>query len=258
MGLLDRIRARRTTEAANESPRLQPPAVAQAARFATLPHNGFVRVVGESFYQPTLTRLRQQCVRGVEGRPCFRAHLVRAPENPYDEHAIAVHCDLGPIGHLPRDTALRYGATFAALRRAGFEGAECTGILNGGLPGKEYYGVTLCIDYPEDCEETLGLRDSGGELTTGRVHGRHHTTYVQRVKELRRDGQEQTAQALLLQLLTAAEEEAMTRDEGVASWYYEQLAISYRKLGDFTSEIAVLERYSCLPHRTEAGAARLA
>jgi hypothetical protein len=148
--------------------------------------------------------------------------------------------------------ALRYGATFAALRRAGFDGASCVGILNGGTPEKTYYGVTLCLDYPEDCEEVLGLRRADGTPATGLVRERHHSTYVDAVKQMRRTGQDEGAEALLLELVAATEEEASLREEGVASWYYEQLAIIYHKRKDMGGEIAILERYAKAPHRRES------
>lgn len=77
----------------------------------------------------------------------------------------------------------------------------------------------------------------------GTVHGRHHSEFVEEVKDLRRGGREDAAQRLLLDLLDAVEAEASAREMTVAPWYYKQLAVSYRKTGDTEAEIGVLERY---------------
>jgi hypothetical protein len=77
----------------------------------------------------------------------------------------------------------------------------------------------------------------------GFVSGRHYTAYVDHVKELRRQGDEVPAEKLLLRLVEATEAEAREEGWGVAPWYYEQLAISYRKRGNIACEIAILERF---------------
>ena len=82
----------------------------------------------------------------------------------------------------------------------------------------------------------------------GMVRGRHFTTYVEEVKELKRRGEYEAAVQLLVELVEATEaEDAMDR-MGVAPWYYEQLAILHRKKGDLDGEIAILERYACQQH----------
>jgi hypothetical protein len=60
IGFLDRFR---TTTAAAQLP---------PGRFAPLPEDGFVRVVGESYCQPALAALRDKFVPGIEGRPMQR------------------------------------------------------------------------------------------------------------------------------------------------------------------------------------------
>lgn len=77
----------------------------------------------------------------------------------------------------------------------------------------------------------------------GYYQGQHYTAYVDYVKELKRKGDFGTAEHLLLQLINAVEAEAMANAWAVAPWYYEQLAIIYRKQKDSIKEIAILERY---------------
>jgi hypothetical protein len=83
-------------------------------------------------------------------------------------------------------------------------------------------------------------------LAPGVVRGRHYTEYVDEVRSLRREGQEKEAQRLLLELVEATEAESRAQGQGwpVAPWYYEQLAISYRKCADLEGEIGILERYA--------------
>jgi hypothetical protein len=216
-------------------------------------------VVGESHYQTALRRLQGSCRPGAEGRPSFPVTLISEPDNPYDDHAVGVMSTVGLVGYLPREDARRYGPTLQALQRKGYAGASCRALLNGGKRDRPSFGVTLCVAYPEDCELHLGLRsETDDKPTAGRVRGRHYTDYVEDVKALRRSGKDEAAERLLLELVDATEEESRLRDIGVAPWYYEQLAIIYRKRKDPTAEAAILERYARRPPTPGAGAAKLA
>ena len=74
--------------------------------------------------------------------------------------------------------------------------------------------------------------------------GRHYTEYVETVEELKRNGDLDGAEKLLLSLVNATEAESRAQNWGVAPWYYEQLAIVYRKRGEQRNELAILERFS--------------
>lgn len=77
----------------------------------------------------------------------------------------------------------------------------------------------------------------------GLYNGKHYTEYVEEVKQLRRSGQDQQAEQLLLHLVEATESEARSMNWGLPPWYTEQLAIIYRKRKDYAAEIAIIERY---------------
>ena len=77
----------------------------------------------------------------------------------------------------------------------------------------------------------------------GLLRGRHYTTYVETVKELKRRGSLAAAIKLLLELVDAVEEQSRAENCAPAPWYYEQLAIVYRKLDRFDDEVAILRRY---------------
>ncbi len=88
------------------------------------------------------------------------------------------------------------------------------------------------------------MRGRRGASPPGFVDGRHYSVYVVEVRRLKRVGDLDDAKELLLRLVDATEAEASARGEGwVAPWYYEQLAIIYRKKKQPADELAILERY---------------
>lgn len=118
-----------------------------------MPEERFLRVVGESHCQATLSKLRKRCTDGADGRPCFPVALVAEPDNRFDPHAVAVVSDTGRVGYLPRDQAERFAGTLERLQQLGYEGGSCTGLLNGGDAERPSLGVVLRVSYPEECEE---------------------------------------------------------------------------------------------------------
>jgi len=80
-------------------------------------------------------------------------------------------------------------------------------------------------------------------IEPGFFGGRHYTTFVEEAKQLKRDGKIKELEKLLWNLVSATEEEDKVNKWGVAPWYYEELAILYRKLKDYASEVSILLRY---------------
>ncbi len=89
--------------------------------------------------------------------------------------------------------------------------------------------------------------------TAGTLRGKPYTEYVEEVKALKRHGRNDVAESLLLELVEVIEAEAAEQQWGVAPWYYEQLAIIYRKRKDRAAEVAILERYEVAPHAPGSG-----
>jgi len=79
---------------------------------------------------------------------------------------------------------------------------------------------------------------------SGFVDGKHYTTYVDAVKQLKREGRLDEAELLLLRLVNATEEEASVEGFGVAPWYDEQVAILRSKRGDLDGELEILRRFA--------------
>jgi len=108
-------------------------------------------------------------------------------------------------------------------------------------------GIAHLLRAPGDHALVQRILDKVASLTDQRApglhRGRHLTTYVNEVTFLMRSARTEEAEELLLALLRASEEESTVKGFGVGSWYYERLAVIYRRRRDFTSEIAVLERY---------------
>jgi hypothetical protein len=86
--------------------------------------------------------------------------------------------------------------------------------------------------------------------TPGYYKGRHFTTWVSEVRALKRKGDTEGVERLLLALVNATEAECKAKGPhwGVAPWYYEELAKLYRARKDYAAEVAILERYEGLPH----------
>jgi hypothetical protein len=82
----------------------------------------------------------------------------------------------------------------------------------------------------------------------GYVRGRHFVTYVEDVKDLKRAGNLEDAEALLLALVQATEEESKARGGGVAPGYYEELAKIYRQTKNYEREVWILERFAGQEH----------
>ena len=82
----------------------------------------------------------------------------------------------------------------------------------------------------------------------GFFNGRHYTTYVEEVKELKRQNQYAEAELLLLNLIDAVEKEHASTGYGLAGWYYGQLGIIYRKQKRPIDDLEVSLRYSIADH----------
>lgn len=90
---------------------------------------------------------------------------------------------------------------------------------------------------------TLAPSQTTGDSRLGMLWSRHYTTYVDDVKRLKREGDTDGAERLLLALVDVIEMESRATGQGVAPWYYDELAILYRARKDYTQEVAVLERF---------------
>lgn len=73
----------------------------------------------------------------------------------------------------------------------------------------------------------------------------HYTDSVDEIKQLKREGKHSEAIELLVRAIEFIEAEARFQGAagGVAPWYYEQLAIIYRKEKRYADEVAILEQY---------------
>jgi len=86
---------------------------------------------------------------------------------------------------------------------------------------------------------------AGRKVDSGLVDDKHYSTFVDEVKALKKALDHDAAAGLLLRLIDAVEEESRVggKEWSVAPWYYEQLAIIYRKERGYKNEASVLRRY---------------
>jgi hypothetical protein len=193
------------------------------------------------------------------------------PDNPHDRNAVGVWDPAGrtQVGFVPREQAKQVADTF---RRREPLGALVLQELRETHDGDRVAlvllvcplgGVNLVVEDARGTAVRSGPEAEGQRPRhipssgPGTVRGRHFTEYVETVKELRRMGDEEAAEHLLFELLDATETEARTHDWGVAPWYYEQLAILYRKQGTPEKEVEILERYAAQQHAPGASPPKL-
>ena len=82
----------------------------------------------------------------------------------------------------------------------------------------------------------------------GYYGGRHFTTYVRDVHELKKSARWNDAEQLLIELVAATEADARAHNRGIAPWYYEELAKIYRRQKAYSKEVAILERFAVQEH----------
>lgn len=91
----------------------------------------------------------------------------------------------------------------------------------------------------------------------GYVDGRLYVTFVNDIKELKKLGNFDEAERLLLRLIVAMEEVCKKNNEGVGPWYYNELAKIYRKKKEYKKEVAILEQFSRQKHARGVGPKKL-
>lgn len=107
------------------------------------------------------------------------------------------------------------------------------------------------------------VREVGRHLDAMRRLSAEYLRLVEPIKEAKRRGELEAAEQLLLRAIEATEREAEAMAElgwplGVAPWYYEQLAIVYRKQKRYAEEVSLLERYERQMKAPGAGPSKLA
>jgi len=178
--------------------------------------------------------------------------LERGHGNKYDKNAIRIiGCSKGFfgtkrrfIGYVPKDIA-------KMIVEGGFWGRIQPRLL------KTYVGDS---GFVEILFQILGPKGQKYQFNPPKSkEGGHYTEYVERVKQLKAEGRSDEAIELLLKLVNETEKEAKAQGKGwgVAPWYYEQLAVIYRKEKRYKDEVQILERYESQPKAPSAGPGKL-
>ncbi len=160
----------------------------------------------------------------------------RESGNPHDSNAIEMMgCVQGlfgvrrrPLGYVPRETA-------KAMVDAKVDGVIRPRLL------KTYIGTSAFV---EILFQIIGPKDAFDALVTPAPEdGAHYTEFVPLIEWLKGHGREEEAISILLKLVDQVEGESERTGLGVAPWYYEQLAILFRKQNRFPEEVMILERF---------------
>ena len=229
---------------------------AEAVIFDDADSRELVAVVGESHYQEDIRDICGSHKWEDVSFDCTAA-LVPEPSNPYDPNAVMVQIDARLVGYLSRADAVDYRPLIdQALAKDKL--VACRARIAGHGPGGETsnLGVFLHLPRPDEpiewstdgqATETGGHRTQAagnGASGPGLVRGKHFTTHVEQIKQLKREGNDEAAEALLLECVDATERECRADELGVAPWYYEQLAVIYRRRHEPDKEVAILERFA--------------
>ena len=175
----------------------------------------------------------------------FGIQLVREPNNPHDKNALRVD---GWIGQPAAATTLGYISRGLAAELASVP-HQLAGSLKRIYCRGKYIEIQVDILEPRAAPKPradglLAKAEGGGDTGPGTVEGSHFTSYVEAVKALKREKRFDEAVALLNRLVEATEADARANKYAPAPWYYDQLAMLYRKRKDPAAELAVLERYA--------------
>lgn len=99
--------------------------------------------------------------------------------------------------------------------------------------------------------------NTGRSLAATAAEASRIDAFVEKIKELKRQGLLEQAEIFLLAEVDRQETHAKATGSGVAPWYYDQLAIVYSKQHRLTDEIRILERYERQPKAPGAMPAQL-
>lgn len=225
---------------------------------------------------------RQKALQKFAGKPHSNGYLIpvcvqlsREPSNKYDSNAIKVEIEDNHVGYIAREVAEQMAFMMDATQIQSFAVA---GLIRGGNFKAPSLGVYIWLDKRLSKAPTFNIsktflaqyqapwppheREGDSADTSKEIYanlnfpprrpsekpgyylGKHYTEYINTVKELKHASEYGKAEQLLLALIEAVEAESKAEDEGVAPWYYEQLAIIYRKQKELEKELAILERFS--------------
>lgn len=111
---------------------------------------------------------------------------------------------------------------------------------------------------PSDAVSKSSEFSTFNDKKTGKVRGESLASHTETIRELERNGDTKEAISLLLECVEATEQQAEANGMGVAPWYYERLAIIYRKQKQIEKELDILERYDAQPKAKGAKPKKLA
>ncbi len=205
-----------------------------------------VAVAGISF-QPALTHARAF----IAGRG-QTITLERDPSNRHDRHAIKVighwidsqgHAQQERLGWVPSDIA----ADIAREYPEGPLGARITTLFHE-RPGMSP-GIRMHIGYATETWEASHSRSEQHTKTDNRrtspsAQQRSLASVQEDIQSLKRIGNLEEAERLLRQYIVVMESDVQINHSIPRPWFYEQLAMIYRKRKQYHLECSILEQYA--------------
>jgi hypothetical protein len=215
-----------------------------------------VHVAGIS-YEPNLTHARAFIAGHTR-----TLTLEREPTNRHDRNAIAVigHWTApnggrhqGRLGYVPAETA----AEIAEAYPEGPLGAKIWRLFR---PSEDKSpGIRMNIGCSMQVYENGQARQPRSERRgTYRTSDQRSLASVQdEIRALKSIGNWEEAERQLVQYIAIMEADVRTRPVLVIPWFYEQLAMLYRRRKVYQKEVALLEHFLQLPHERNATTQRL-
>jgi len=137
--------------------------------------------------------------------------------------------------HRRAEQLIREGATLRIIRETDFKLLVAANQAK--LPDQDEKHLRRSVSAETDREENESV------WIAQTPEAARIASLVETVTLAKREGRLDDARTLLVEEIERQEVASRSTGEGVAPWYYEQLAVVYRKQGRHENELAVLERY---------------
>lgn len=229
-----------------------------------------LEVEGESYRREQIARVFRGLGRPEGGVTMQTAVLVPEPKNPYDANAVKVMVLGEHVGYVPKDAAPAVGRACRSVPRGREAGAPARVWARVDETGTWRARVTLTFsgdsepeaDYAaerreseakwaeveaeraqREAEKAAKKAAKEAERAAGEVDGVHWSAHKPSIAELKRQKRFEEAADLIAKCVEAAERSADVAGGSPDSWPTEQMSVVQRRLKDFGTELAYLERY---------------
>lgn len=197
-----------------------------------------LEVVGESYRPEAFRTLFLNAGRGAGGVMSRTALLVPEPKNEHDPNAVAVLVEGLHVGYLAREHAAKLSRSLRQSIAKGIQPAVPARIW--AIPDHGTWRARVTLEFSgasgenrdfgqEEAEQKARDARAAEAQEAGKVRDKPFMWWRGDVADLKRDGRNSDALALLLECVEAAERVAQIEGGPPQQWPTEQAAVVYRK-----------------------------